>query len=150
MTRVRHNIFLEREHSKSLKKLAVMTRLSKSAIVAAALSAYLGLDGADGHSGTGKRLERVSVQLERLERDQAILIETLALFIRHHFAITPPIPEGHQDAARAQGKLRFEQFIEQLARHLQRGQSLVREVSEHVSPTQELGQRAQEGNSHDV
>ena len=145
MTRVRHNIFLEREHSKSLKKLSAMTRLSKSSIVAAALAAYLAIDGGEGRGGLAKRLEKLSQQLERFERDQAILIETLALYIRHHFAITPPVPEAHQDAARAQGKLRFEQFVEQLVRHLQRGQSLVRDVSEHISPTHETGRRTQEG-----
>lgn len=145
MTRVRHNIFLEREHSKSLKKLAAMTRLSKSSIVAAALAAYLAIDGGEGRGGLARRLEKLSQQLERFERDQAILIETLALYIRHHFAITPPVPEAHQEAARAQGKLRFEQFIEQLVRHLQRGQSLVRDVSEQISPTHETGRRTQEG-----
>jgi hypothetical protein len=149
VTRVRHNIFLEREHSKSLKKLAVMTRLSKSSIVAAALAAYLAIDGGEGRGSLAKRLEKLSQQLERFERDQAILIETLALYIRHHFAITPPVPEAHQDAARAQGKLRFEQFVEQLVRHLQRGQSLVRDVSEQVFPSHETGRRTQEG-PHDA
>ena len=139
MTRVRQNIYLDREHARSLKKLSAATRHSKSAIVAAALAAYLGTD-ADGRAAAiPRRLEKLSQQLERLERDQAILIETLALYIRHHFAITPPVPEAHQDAARAQGKLRFEQFIDQLARHLQRGQSLVRDVVEQIDPAQTTG-----------
>ena len=61
--------------------------------------------------------------IERLSRDQTILIETIALFIRYQLSITPPLPDAHQEAARAQGKARFQQFIEQLARHLQRGGS---------------------------
>ena len=44
------------------------------------------------------------------------------------------MPEAHQDAARAQGKARFEQFIEQLGRHLLRGRSLVRDVVEELHP----------------
>jgi hypothetical protein len=44
------------------------------------------------------------------------------------------VPEAHQDAARAQGKLRFAQFVEQLGRHLQRGRSLVRDVQEEIQP----------------
>jgi hypothetical protein len=67
-----------------------------------------------------------------LERDQTILIETIALFVRHHFAITPPIPDAHHEAARALGRARFEQFVEQLARHLQRGESLVRDLSQEI------------------
>ena len=38
------------------------------------------------------------------------------------------------DAARAQGKARFEQFVEQLGRHLLRGRSLVRDVVEELHP----------------
>jgi len=81
-----------------------------------------------------RRLDRLSGGLDRLERDQTILIECLALFIRHHLSITAPVPEAHQDAARAQGRVRFEQFVEQLARHLQRGGSLVRTVWQEVAP----------------
>ena len=39
-----------------------------------------------------------------------------------------------QCAARAQGKARFEQFVEQLGRHLLRGRSLVRDVVEELHP----------------
>ena len=34
----------------------------------------------------------------------------------------------------AQGKARFEQFVEQLGRHLLRGRSLVRDVVEELHP----------------
>ena len=34
----------------------------------------------------------------------------------------------------AQGKARFEQFVEQLGRHLLRGRSLVRDVVEELNP----------------
>src|SRR3546814_12614781 len=61
-------------------------------------------------------------------------IETLALFIRYYLTVSTPVPEAHQDAARAQGKARFEQFIEQLGRHLLRGRSLVRDVVEELHP----------------
>ncbi len=72
---------------------------------------------------------KVREPIRALERDQTILIETLALFIRYHLSVTTPVPEAHQEAARAQGRARFQQFIEQLARHLQRGGSLVKDVS---------------------
>lgn len=135
MTRARLNVFLERDHANRLDELACMKRVSKSGIVAAALASYLSPDAGDRREAiAAKRLERIGDAIERLERDQSILIETLALYIRHHFAITPPIPEAQQDAARALGKARFEQFIEQLARHLQRGHSLVREVHEEILP----------------
>ncbi|MCY1549044.1 hypothetical protein D9M68_851930 [compost metagenome] len=79
-----------------------------------------------------KRLDRLSRQFERLERDQHILIETVALYVRYYLTVSTPVPEAHQEAARAQGKLRFTQFVEQLGRHLQRGRSLVRDVHEEA------------------
>lgn len=135
MSRARLNVFLEREHAQRLEELSVMKGVSKSGIIAAALASFLSPDGGDRREAAmARRLDRLTQQFERLERDQTILIETLALFIRHNLAVTAPIPEAHQEAARAQGRLRFEQFIEQLARHLQRGHRLVKDVIEEAMP----------------
>jgi hypothetical protein len=135
MSRARLNVFIDYEHAKRVDEIATMKGISKSSVVAAALLAYLSPDSADRRAAAMvRRLERFANQLEHMERDQAILIETLALFIRHHLSVTAPIPEEQQDAARAQGRARFEQFIEQLARHLQRGQSLVRDVFQEIAP----------------
>lgn len=144
MSRSRLNVFLERDHAKRLDELACMKRVPKSGIVAAALASYLSPDGGDRREAMiAKRLEKIGNTLERLERDQSILIETLALFIRHHFAIAPTIPEAQQDAARAQGRARFEQFVEQLARQLQRGQSLVADVFQEIAPSHDDPQHAE-------
>ncbi len=85
-------------------------------------------------AATAKRLDRLSRQFERLERDQNILIETMALYVRYYLTVSTPVPEAHQEAAKAQGKARFEQFIEQLGRHVLRGRSLVKEVYEEIQP----------------
>ena len=143
MSRSRLNVFLERDHAARLDELATMKRMSKSGIVAAALASYLSPEGADRREATTtRRLGQLSHQFDRLERDQAILIETVALFVRHQLAVTAPIPEAHQDAARAQGRARFEQFVEQLARHLQRGHSLVRDVFHEIAPAEGAGESA--------
>ncbi len=112
--------------------------MSKSSIVAAALASWLSPDSGDQREAAiAKRLDRLSRQFERLERDQNIEIETLALFIRYYLTVSTPVPENHQDAARAQGKARFEQFVEQLGRHLLRGRSLVRDVIEELHPQEQ-------------
>jgi hypothetical protein len=135
VSRTRLNVFLEREHAKQLDQLATMRGLAKSSIIAAALASFLSPDGADRREAAiAKRLDRLSRQFDKLERDQNILIETVSLYVRYYLSVSAPVPESHQDAARAQGKVRFEQFIAQLARHLQRGNSLVREVHEEVYP----------------
>jgi hypothetical protein len=65
---------------------------------------------------------------------QNILIETVALYVRYFLTVSTPVPETHQEAARALGRARFEQFIEQLGRHLLRGRSLVKDVYEEIQP----------------
>ena len=107
--------------------------MSVSLIVAAALASWLSPDAGDQREAAiARRLDRLTRQFERLERDQAIAIETLALFIRYYLTVSTPVPEAHQEAARAQGKARFAQFIEQLGRHLLRGHSLVRDLVEEL------------------
>ena len=93
------------EHAKRLDELAAKKGVSKSSIVAAALASWLSPDAADQREAAiAKRLDRLSRQAERMERDQNIAIETLALFIRYYLTVSTPVPEAHQDAARAQGK----------------------------------------------
>jgi hypothetical protein len=135
MSRARLNLFIQPEHAKRLNELAIKKGVSKSSIIAAALASWLSPDAGDQREAAiAKRLDRLSRQFERLERDQNILIETTALYVRYYLTVSTPVPEAHQDAARAQGKLRFAQFVEQLGRHLQRGRSLVKNVQEETQP----------------
>ncbi|MDK7587423.1 CopG family transcriptional regulator [Alcaligenes faecalis subsp. phenolicus] len=135
MTRARLNLFIQPEHARRLAELSALRGLSKSSIVAAALSSFLSPDAADQREAAiGKRLDRLTRQFERLERDQQILIETLALYVRYFLTVSPPVPAEQQEALRAQGKLRYAQFVDQLARHLQRGHSLVRDVHDEIYP----------------
>jgi len=129
MRRSRLNLFIEPEHARRLDELATKKAVSKSSLVAAALAAWLGPTSGDQRdTAMAKRLDRLSRQFERLERDQNILIETVALYVRYYLTVVTPVPEAHQDAARAQGRLRFTQFIEQLGRRLQKGRRLLDEV----------------------
>ena len=105
MSHYRLNLFIQPEHAKRLDELAAKKGVSKSSIVAAALASWLSPDAADQREAAiAKRLDRLSRQAERMERDQNIAIETLALFIRYYLTVSTPIPEAHQDAARAQAK----------------------------------------------
>ncbi|CAM8753301.1 ribbon-helix-helix domain-containing protein [Burkholderia pseudomallei] len=135
MSQYRLNLFIPPEHARRLDELAAKKGVSKSSIVAAALASWLSPEAGDQREAAiAKRLDRLSRQFEKLERDQNIAIETLALFVRYFLTVSAPVPEAHQDAARAQGKARFEQFVEQLGRHLMRGRSLVREVVVELNP----------------
>lgn len=135
MSRTRLNIFIEPAHAKRLDQVSAHKGVSKSAVIAAALASFLSPDGDDQREAAlAKRLDRLSRQFDRLERDQGVLIETVALYLRHYLTVALPVPEHQQDAMRAQGRARYTQFIEQLARQIQRGRSLVREIHQEVEP----------------
>ncbi|QEE24931.1 CopG family transcriptional regulator [Rhodanobacter glycinis] len=135
MSRARLNLFIEPEHARRLDQLAAMKNVSKSSIVAVALASWLAPEAGDQREvAITKRLDRLSRQFEKLERDQVILIEALALYVRYFLTVSTPVPEAHQEAARAQGRARYTQFIEQLGRHLMRGHSLVETVGEQIQP----------------
>jgi hypothetical protein len=138
----RLNVYFERDIARTLDKFAAQQQLKKSAVVEAAVREYLAPDRADiREAALTKRIDRLSHQIEKIEQDLIILTEATAIYIRYYLSVVTPIPESHQDAARAQGKLRFAQFIEQLARHLQRGNSLARDLHDELYP--EAGNFAQ-------
>ena len=78
---------------------------NRSAIVDAALDRYLNPEReTSGDGALMRRLDRLSRQLDRLDRDSSIMAETIALFVRYYLTITPPLPSGDQEAARALGR----------------------------------------------
>ena len=88
MSRARLNIFLEPDHARRLEELATLKGISKSGIIAASIAAYLSPDAPHQQGVTlGRRLDALSRQIDRLERDQAVLLETVALWVRHQIAL---------------------------------------------------------------
>jgi hypothetical protein len=135
--RTRLNLYLEQEHARRLGALATMKGATKSSIVALALTSYFAPDAGEHREiNLSKRLDRLVFQFAKLERDQNILMETLALYVRFALSSTVPIADAHQEAARSQGRERFAQFVTQLAAHLQDGNSLVRDLHREMYPEQ--------------
>ena len=122
----RQNLYLDADLSEELDRLAKKPGTSKSAIVADALKAHLERRGAKAVDETFKhRLDKLSIQLGRMERNQRVLIETLANYIRFHFSVLPPLPDSEQAAARALANDRFQAFIDQVGRRMAGGRSVV-------------------------
>ena len=135
--KTRLNIYLSPGQHEEIAALAAKRRVSKSSVIEAAIASLLSPDSVDMREAAFvRRLDRHTRQLERLERDLAIAIETIALFIRFWLAVTPPLPESAQAAAKAKGAERYRDFVETLGRRLQRGNSLVREISLEIWPEQ--------------
>jgi hypothetical protein len=134
--RDRLNVYFEPATAKALEELAIRRRVSKSAIVDAAVASFLSPDGADRREAAyTRRLDRLTRQVERLERDQTIALEALGLFIRAWLTATPPLADSAQASAQAKGRERYESFIETLGRRVQQGRSLAKEVLEDIATT---------------
>jgi predicted transcriptional regulator len=117
-----------------LDRLARKPGASKSGIVADALRAYLARGAASEVDAVLKvRLDRFSRALGRVERNQEILLETLALYVRWQLTVTAPLPESEQVAARAAGEARFQSFIDQLSRRLAAGRGVGRELAARLN-----------------
>lgn len=139
--RNRMNVYFPPEMLNQITDLADRKGLSRSSIVEAAVASFLSPDGADRREAAfARRLDRLSRQLQRLERNVGISTEALALFVRFWLTITPPLPTDAQASAQVKGRERYEGFIEALGRRLQKGQSLFDEIPNDVgatlSPTQ--------------
>jgi hypothetical protein len=107
---------------------------NKSAIVEAALDRFLNPErDTTGDAALIRRLDRMSRQLDRVDGDLSVMAETIALFVRYYLTITPPLPSGDQDAARALGRERFEMFVAQVGKRIASGGRLVADVMERVS-----------------
>lgn len=121
MTKARYQLYLEPELSQRLEDLASKKGNCKSAILADALRAYLNRRGA-------KELDDLlGVRLGRLERDQQVVLESIALFIRYYLTVTAPLPDSDK-AAIAVGQDRFRAFIDQVARRLASGKGLTHDM----------------------
>jgi hypothetical protein len=125
----RLNLYFDPSTSRALDDLAARRKLSKSAIVEAAVASFLSPDGADRREAAlTRRLDRLTRQVERLEREQTITLEALGLFVRAWLTATPPLADSAQAAAQAKGRERYESFVETLGRRIQQGRTLAKEV----------------------
>ncbi len=122
----RQNIYLDEDLCGALNKLAKKPGSSKSAIINDALKSYLERRGAKELDDKLKpRLDKLSGSLNRVERNQLLLAETLGTFIRFYFSVVPPLPEADQAAARALAHERFQAFIDQVGRRLAGGHGVM-------------------------
>ena len=127
--RDRLNLSLPAELIGRINEIADRKRVTRSAVVEAAVESFLSPDHADmQEAALTRRLDRLSRQVACLERDQRITTETLALFVRFWLTITPPVAPEQQAAAQAKGRERFDGFVETLGKRVQKGRWFTDEV----------------------
>lgn len=117
-----------------LKAMSQRPGSNQSAIIEAALRLYLDPQGDNKlDAAMVRRLDHMSTQISKLDRDMTIVVETLALFVRTYLTITPPLTADNQDSSNALGHKRFEFFIAQVGKRLGSSQNLVGEVLDNIT-----------------
>lgn len=131
--KVRHCLYFEEKVSAELEALTVAPGTSKSDIVNGALAAFFKNRGADHlELKLRPRLDRIGDQLNQIERNQHVVLETLALFVRYQLTIGAPLPAAQLSALQAVGNERFQTFIEQVSRKLAKGVTFAGEIIERA------------------
>jgi len=134
--RTKHTFRLPPDLAGRLADYATQKRVPQALVVETALASLLSPDGADRlEAALARRLDRMSRQIERLERHVTISNEALAVFVRFWLTSTPPLPDTALAAAQAKSRERYEGFVESLGRRLERGRKLADEVSRDFHAT---------------
>jgi hypothetical protein len=131
--KIRTSVHLSPETLRLLIDRSDRKSISRSSVVDAANLSFLSPDGADRtEAAFARRLDRLTRQVQRLERDVAIGTETLALYIRFWLTVAPSLPADAQAGAQVKGRERYQNFVEVLGRRLAKGQTLLQEIPEDI------------------
>src|SRR5215208_5458483 len=145
--RTKHTFRLPPDLAVQLADYAHRKRVPQALVVETALASLLSPDGADRlEAALARRLDRMSRQIETLDRHVTITNEALALFIRFWLTSTPPLPDTAQAAAQTKGRERYDGFLEALGRRLARGRTLADEAVRDI-PAESDGMPAPDASS---
>jgi hypothetical protein len=149
-TRTRLNLYFDPALMPQIESLALRRKVSKSAIVEAAVMSYLSGDSADRlEAAMSRRLDKLGRQIDTLDMDLAVLGETVAQFIHFWMTLTPPLSGATQSAARAKGAERFEGFIQTLGKRLATGDRFLKELSRDLDSLHDDPVRDEAGTNGD-
>lgn len=130
---VKRSIRLRADLVRRLADHAAVRRTTQAAIIEAALDSFLSPDGADRlEAALARRLDRLTRDVGRLEWHVELSNETLALFVRNWLNATPALPDSATQAARAQGRERWERFVDMLNRRMELGPRFRNEIAEDI------------------
>ncbi len=116
--KVRHQLFLTKELSGRLGRIASGTGRARSELLVEALETWLSRRNPTvAEEAIGARLTRLERHIEAVRRQQELQWEVLARMLRHQLLIAAGLPPA--DAAMQASALRaFEAFIDELADRL--------------------------------
>jgi hypothetical protein len=124
--RTKHTFRLPPALASQLADYAARKRVSQAMIVETALASFLSPDGAE-------QMDKLTRQADRLDYHVEVTNEALALFIRFWLTANAPLPDTAMAAAQAKGKERYDGFVEALARKMESGTRLAKELSRDLN-----------------
>jgi hypothetical protein len=103
-----------------LAEFALRKRVGQPDIVEAALRSFMSPDNPEQlEAALSRRLDRIDRRIAALDQQTEITTEALALFVRFWLTANPSLPDSALAAAQAQGKERYDGFVQALARRLE-------------------------------
>lgn len=116
--KVRHQLFLTKELSARLDRIAAGTGRARSELLVKALEAWLNRrDPAATAEALGARLTRFERHIEAVRRQQGLQWEVLARMLRHQLLTAAGLPPA-DPVSQASALRTFEAFIDELAERL--------------------------------
>lgn len=133
--------YLEPDLAREVSRAARAQGRSESSLIAEVLRARFAADspGAATTSAEAQKrqLNRLETRFDKLQRDQALVKESLFVFVRVWLEHNPPIDDAIVESIAASAEARFERFLDLVAQGLSPGRSIA-------------NGDAIEGNGHDV
>ncbi len=125
-TNPRIHPYLKPEVFARLQAAKVKPGRSESDIVNQALAAFFSHEHDDKRDAALiRRLDRLSRQIEGLERKQIIAAEAFALFVRYFLTVIPQVAEADKKAAQSEGHARYETYLQSLQSILEDGDPIL-------------------------
>ena len=116
--KVRHQLFLPKELSARLDRIAHGTGRARSEVLVEALEAWLNRrNPAAAEEALGARLTRFERHIEAVRRQQGLQWEVLARMLRHQLLVAAGLPPADAEL-QASALKAFEAFIDELADRL--------------------------------
>lgn len=125
MSSIAIKTYLEADVAREVARIARAQGRSESSLIADAVRATLA-KGSEAVARAAaetqaRRLNRIEHRLDKLFRDQALMKESLLLFVRVWLEHNPPLEDAVADSAAASAEARFERFLDLAAQTLARG-----------------------------
>ena len=132
--RTKHTLRLPPDLAAKRADYAARKRAPQALIVEAALASHLSPDGTDRlEAALVRQRDRITRQMELIQRDVTISNEVLSLFVRFWLTSTPALPDAAVAVAQVKGRKRYDGFVQALGRRLVRGRILSDETVRHIA-----------------